>query len=156
MLDIPTLDNVRVDQSLFVLYEDELNSFSRSPGNSVTVVPEPTSLAIQPILEIARVVRDAPVDFSIESVGFGLEETGIIGSREYARDAAAQGRQLIGTISLDMIGYRSKLADSQIPILLRADMFIPQNEFEEKAIFRTFLGKRLAPPVAKLKRLGGR
>lgn len=40
LLDIATLDAVRVDPELYSAYEDEFLAFSAVPGNSVTIVPE--------------------------------------------------------------------------------------------------------------------
>jgi Zn-dependent M28 family amino/carboxypeptidase len=86
------------------------DTVGRSPG------ADDNTSGVAAVLEIARAVKDARPDFSLEFVGFGLEEIGIIGSREYARDAAAQRRELIGAVSLEMIGYRSTREDSQVPV----------------------------------------
>ncbi len=71
--------------------------------------------AVAGLLEIARVLKDVRPDFSIEFVAFALEEVGLRGSRQYAQSAAAQDRDLIGMISLEMIGYFSNEANSQTP-----------------------------------------
>jgi hypothetical protein len=42
LLDIATLDNVTVSQTLFDSYADEFNAFDAIDGNMVTVVPDPT------------------------------------------------------------------------------------------------------------------
>ena len=42
LLQIGTLDHVRVDRSLFRRYETELIVFAAADGNTVTIVPEPT------------------------------------------------------------------------------------------------------------------
>ncbi len=73
------------------------------------------------MLEIARVLKDVQPDFSIEFVGLALEERGPLGnvtrgSSQYAQSAAAQGRDLIGMLSLEMIGYFSNEANSQTPL----------------------------------------
>jgi hypothetical protein len=46
LLSIPTLDHVRVDRALYDLYVDEFDAFAALPGNTVTVVPEPTGAVI--------------------------------------------------------------------------------------------------------------
>ena len=74
------------------------------------------------ILEIARVLKDVQPDFSIEFVAFALEERGELGdfhrgSSQYVQSATAQRRDLIGMISLEMIGYFSNQANSQTPFL---------------------------------------
>jgi Leucine-rich repeat (LRR) protein len=43
LLNIQTLDDVRVDQALFNRYAAEFNAFASIPGNTVTVVPEPST-----------------------------------------------------------------------------------------------------------------
>ena len=44
LLTLETLDNVRVDQALFDRYAAEFNAFDAIPGNTVTVVPEPSAI----------------------------------------------------------------------------------------------------------------
>jgi hypothetical protein len=46
-VSIGSLKNIRVDQALFDRYAAEFNAFDLIPGNRVTVVPEPSSLAQQ-------------------------------------------------------------------------------------------------------------
>ena len=74
------------------------------------------------MLEIARVLKDVQPDFSLEFVAFALEERGYLdkfhrGSRQYVESAKAQRRDLIGMISLEMIGYFSNEPNSQTPFL---------------------------------------
>ncbi|MDJ0742692.1 MAG: M28 family peptidase [Xenococcaceae cyanobacterium MO_167.B27] len=71
-------------------------------------------------LEIARVLKNMQPDFSIEFVGFALEErspqgNAVRGSSQYAQEAEAHPRDLIGMIALEMIGYFSNEANSQTP-----------------------------------------
>ena len=67
------------------------------------------------ILEIARIISD-PVnnfenDYTLKFVAFGSEEAGPaysgyhIGSKHYAQNAKANSHQILGMISLDLIGY---------------------------------------------------
>jgi insulin-like growth factor-binding protein complex acid labile subunit len=44
LLNLERLDHVRVDQALFDQYAAEFNAFDANPGNSVTVVPEPSAI----------------------------------------------------------------------------------------------------------------
>ncbi len=46
LLTLETLDNVRVDQALFDRYAAEFNAFDAIPGNTVTVVPEPSAILL--------------------------------------------------------------------------------------------------------------
>ncbi len=74
------------------------------------------------MLEIARVLKNVQPDFSLEFVAFALEERGYLdkfhrGSQQYVESAKTQRRDLIGMISLEMIGYFSKEPNSQTPFL---------------------------------------
>ena len=44
LLTLETLDHVRVDQASFDRYAAEFNAFDAIPGNTVTVVPEPSAI----------------------------------------------------------------------------------------------------------------
>ena len=44
LLDIESLDNVRVDPSLYNRYTADFDAFAAMPGNTVTVLPEPSSV----------------------------------------------------------------------------------------------------------------
>ena len=57
------------------------------------------------LLETARVLAGNPFQSTIEFVAFGLEEVGLLGSTQFAQAASGAGRDLIGMIAFDMIGY---------------------------------------------------
>jgi Zn-dependent M28 family amino/carboxypeptidase len=59
------------------------------------------------VLELARVFASVSVGSTLEFVFFAGEEMGLLGSRAYAAAAAAADRNLLGAISLDMIGFTS-------------------------------------------------
>ena len=40
------LDNVRVDPTLYDLYAAEFDAFAALPGNTLTIVPEPTAVSL--------------------------------------------------------------------------------------------------------------
>ncbi len=67
------------------------------------------------MLEVARVLAGSSFASSIQFVAFGLEESGLIGSTQFAQNAKAAGRDLIGMISLEMIAYASNAPNSQQP-----------------------------------------
>jgi hypothetical protein len=46
LFGIASLDNVRVDPSLYSMYTAGFNAFAVLPGNTVTIVPEPTGTII--------------------------------------------------------------------------------------------------------------
>jgi len=61
--------------------------------------------SVAAVLEAARILADEPVASTVHFVFFALEEFGYQGSEAYAGALAAQGRNVVGMISLDMIGY---------------------------------------------------
>jgi hypothetical protein len=63
------------------------------------------------VMEIAKVMRDQPFDFSVRFICFSAEEIGLLGSRHYAQAAAAAGESIIGMIQLDMIAYASRIGE---------------------------------------------
>ena len=60
-------------------------------------------------MEVARVLRERPMERTVRIVFFNLEEIGLIGSRQHARatrDRVEAGEEsLIGMMSIEMIGY---------------------------------------------------
>lgn len=61
------------------------------------------------VLEIARLMRDVDVDVTIEFALWGAEELGLIGSDHYAKQARAQGDDIVVMLQLDAIGTRSNI-----------------------------------------------
>lgn len=59
------------------------------------------------LLELADVFASVSVGSTLEFVFFAGEEMGLLGSRAYAAEADAADRDLLGAISLDMIGFTS-------------------------------------------------
>jgi Leucine-rich repeat (LRR) protein len=58
LLGIASLDNVRVDPSLYKMYAAEFAAFAALPGNTVTIVPEPTgTIILLGILGIVAAIR---------------------------------------------------------------------------------------------------
>jgi len=53
LLSIATLDNVRIDPTLYSLYAAELDEFDAIIGNTVTVVPEPLSIVLLILSSVA-------------------------------------------------------------------------------------------------------
>jgi hypothetical protein len=59
------------------------------------------------VLEMARLLRNADTDVTIEFVLFGAEELGLIGSGAYATRALEQGDEIVLMLGLDVLGTRS-------------------------------------------------
>jgi hypothetical protein len=65
------------------------------------------------MLEAARVLSSQSFPASIEFVAFSFEEDGLVGSELMATKSRDAGRDLVGTLALDMIGYVSDEPGSQ-------------------------------------------
>lgn len=66
------------------------------------------------MLEAARVLSAGRYESSIHFVAFALEESGLDGSRQLAAAYQSAGKDVIGMISLEMIGYTCE-APCQLP-----------------------------------------
>ncbi|AGA34701.1 peptidase M28 [Thioalkalivibrio nitratireducens DSM 14787] len=70
------------------------------------------------LLELARLLRDTELGRSVRLVAFANEEapffgSAAMGSLHYARQARERGDDIVGMISLEMVGYYSDEPDSQ-------------------------------------------
>jgi len=95
---IARLEGAETPQQIFVLGA-HFDSVAGSPG------ADDNASGVAGMLEIARVLAEVHPESSVEFVGFALEELGLIGSAQYAQQASAAGVDIIGMISLEMIGY---------------------------------------------------
>ena len=78
---------------------------STSPSASTTAPgADDNGSGTAAIMEIARVLSGVRFDRTVKIIAFGGEEQGLYGSSHYASAAKARGDQIIGMISLDMIG----------------------------------------------------
>jgi Tol biopolymer transport system component len=75
------------------------DSNTRSPG-----ADDNTSATVG-LLEMARVLAGHPMPATIEIALFTGEESGLLGSREYVRRAVESGKQLVGALNNDMVGF---------------------------------------------------
>jgi hypothetical protein len=57
------------------------------------------------LLEAARVLRTRPMAATIRFIWFTGEEAGLLGSREYVRQAVARGDRVVGALNNDMVGF---------------------------------------------------
>jgi hypothetical protein len=57
------------------------------------------------MLEIARLLSTQSFQPSVQFVGFSFEEDGLVGSQQMAVQAKAAGKDILGMLSLEMIGY---------------------------------------------------
>jgi aminopeptidase YwaD len=75
--------------------------------DSVTSTPgaDDNASGVAGMLEIARVLRSRPLPMTVRFIGFPFEEIGLVGSRQVAQDLAAEGADVTGMVSLEMIGF---------------------------------------------------
>ena len=60
------------------------------------------------LLETARILADTPLPATIVFASFTGEEAGLLGSREFVRQAAAANWHVVGALNNDMIGWGSE------------------------------------------------
>jgi Peptidase family M28 len=81
------------------------------------------------LLEAARVLKSYPMQRSVRLVFFNLEEIGLVGSRAHVERLKprleSKEEQLVGMISLEMLGYFTDEANSQRSPLPANDIFTP-------------------------------
>ncbi len=65
------------------------------------------------MLEVARALSSQSFPATVKFVAFAFEENGVIGSQVMATQASASGENIIGMMSLEMIGYYSDVPGSQ-------------------------------------------
>ena len=100
-----TMPNVFADKAgstcpekLFVVGA-HYDSVSAGPG------ADDNASGVAGMLEIARVLQDTPLPISVRYAGFALEENGLVGSGVMARALRARNAQVVGMVSLEMIGF---------------------------------------------------
>ncbi len=63
------------------------------------------------LMEIARAVRANPLPVTVRIVAFSFEEDGLVGSMAMAARDAANGADIVGAVSMDMVGYTTPEID---------------------------------------------
>jgi len=69
--------------------------------------------ALSVLLETARRLRSADRTREIHCIGFCLEEEGLLGSLAYAEELRAAGRDIVGALVLECVGFASDNDGSQ-------------------------------------------
>jgi hypothetical protein len=88
-----------VRPELVYMVSSHFDSVERGPG------ADDNSSGTTALLEVARVMAARPQAATIEFAFFTGEEAGLLGSREFTRRALAEGRNVVGVLNNDMIGY---------------------------------------------------
>ena len=84
--------------------------------DSVSTTPgaDDDASGIAAMLEIARVLAGTPLPATVWYTGFTLEENLLLGSIHMAEQEAAAGTEVIGVLSMDMVGYTTATQDAVI------------------------------------------
>lgn len=106
-----TMPNVFADmagtacpEKLFVVGA-HYDSVAPSPG------ADDDASGVAGMLEAARVLAGTPLPVSVRFAGFALEETGLHGSRVMATSLRQAGVDVVGMVSLEMIGFTTTGTD---------------------------------------------
>lgn len=87
------------------------DAVANSPG------ADDNATGVATVLELARVLKDVPVQRTVRFVLFNHEEVGLYGSRQYAVSLAKEMKEkkqkLVGMVSVEMVGFYSNKPGSQ-------------------------------------------
>jgi len=84
---------------LVYVVSSHFDSTARGPG-----ADDNTSGTVM-LLETARVLADTPLPYTVIFASFTGEESGLLGSREFVRQAVENGDQIVGALNNDMMGW---------------------------------------------------
>jgi len=116
------------DGSLFILGA-HIDSVEGTPG------ADDNASAVAAMLEVARCLADRQVATSLLFAGFTLEEYGFIGSRQVAERLNKKNEDLLGMISLEMLGYRTRKPNSQ-----KYPPYVDANQYPDSGDFIAVVG----------------
>jgi hypothetical protein len=88
-----------VNPELVYVVSSHFDSVAGGPG------ADDDSSGTAALLEAARVLADNPMPATIIFASFTGEEAGLLGSREFVRQAVANKMQVVGALNNDMIGF---------------------------------------------------
>ena len=88
-----------VDPDVIYIVSSHFDSVERGPG------ADDNTSGTAALLDAARVLSGNPQPSTIKFAFFTGEEAGLLGSREYVRQAVERGDQLVGALNNDMVGF---------------------------------------------------
>jgi hypothetical protein len=88
-----------VHPELEYLVSSHFDSVREGPGS------DDNTSGTAALLETARILRSRPMPATIKFIWFTGEEAGLLGSREYVRQAVARGDKVVGALNNDMVGF---------------------------------------------------
>ena len=71
------------------------------------------------LLEVSRIIAEAPLPLPVEFVAFTLEELGMIGSEHYAAMLTRRREAVLGMLSLEMVGFTESAGLQHYPWFLQ-------------------------------------
>jgi hypothetical protein len=86
-----------------VIIGGHYDSVTSTPSNAPGADDNASGTAC--ILECAQILSQYDFDCTITFIAFSGEEQGLLGSENYAMEAAARGDIILGMVAVDMIGY---------------------------------------------------
>jgi len=95
---LATLRGTENPELVYVL-SSHYDSNTRSPG------ADDNTSSVVTLLEAARVLKNHPMPATIVFAAFTGEESGLLGSREYVRQAVENNVKLVGALNNDMVGW---------------------------------------------------
>ncbi len=100
---VATLPGSGEENDTFVVVGAHYDSTSPVPGNAPGATDNAAGVAI--VLELARVMSNSSFNRTIAFAFWNAEETGRHGSRDYARRAAAEDREILLYLNYDSAAY---------------------------------------------------
>jgi hypothetical protein len=104
-----------VDPDRVVIIGAHYDSTSQTPMSYAPGADDNAS-GVAAVLEAARIFSGFQFEVTVEFIAFGGEEQGRLGSRYNAAMAAHLGKDILGMINLDMIGYWPPSSDMELDI----------------------------------------
>lgn len=134
-----------------VLVSAHLDAVPNSPG------ADDDATGVAALLEIARILKDEPMDRTLRLCFFNLEEQGMIGSSKYALEVADRIRDrkesIVLMMSLDMLGYYRTEEGTQKTFIPEATGFKSPKEGDFIAVVTTLRHRPSCQDFVKQMRL---
>jgi Zn-dependent M28 family amino/carboxypeptidase len=110
------------------IMEDANNSEERSPGAN------DNASGVSILLEIARILFQFQLNYSIQFVFFSGEEQGLWGSRKYSEHIKNSSISISKLINLDMVGHPPPLNQKRVIIERDIDNAVSSNDSDSQAL----------------------
>lgn len=108
ILNLPCHTESEKDSLPPILIGAHYDAVPGSPG------ADDNATGVAVLLEFARLFATSPIKYPLKLVAFDMEEYGLLGSADYASKLKEQQQPLRLMISLEMLGYCDRRANSQV------------------------------------------